>query len=233
MPAAGRGSRLGYDLPKILYPVAGRPVLRWLLDLLGPNCQVVKVVLSPHGKAPVDRYPGAYEVVIQEVPTGMGDAVKLALAGIATVNVVIVWGDQVALRRSSVDACMRLHAGPLQPDITCPTVFREKPYIHFDRNSADQISGMRQAREGDSMPATGESDTGFFCLKTDVLRQLLTERHIGRLTREANFLPVIPLAIRMGYTVLTPHIMILEETVGLNSKEDVIAIEAFLSSRDR
>ena len=162
----------------------------------------------------------------------MGDAVALALFGITTANVVIVWGDQVALRRSSVDACMRLHAGPQQPDITCPTVFRANPYIHFERDSADQISGMRQAREGDSMPEVGESDTGFFCFKTDVLRHLLEERHIGRLTGESNFLPIIPLAARNGFTVLTPHVMVLEETIGLNSKEDVAAIEAFVRSSD-
>ena len=32
VPAAGRGSRLGFDQPKILFPVAGRPILDWLLE---------------------------------------------------------------------------------------------------------------------------------------------------------------------------------------------------------
>jgi UDP-N-acetylglucosamine pyrophosphorylase len=37
IPAAGRGSRLGFHRPKILYPVAGRPILDWLLDFLVPT----------------------------------------------------------------------------------------------------------------------------------------------------------------------------------------------------
>ena len=240
IPAAGRGSRLGYDRPKILYPIAGRPVLDWLLNFLEPNCHKMVFVLSPDGRATVREelertIPSRYEIVIQEVPTGMGDAVELALDSVATRQVVVVWGDQAALRRSSVDACLRLHAGPLEADVTCPTVFRENPYIHFDRDSSGQICALRQAREGDPMPERGESDTGFFCFRAEVLRRLLTEQRripeqAGALTREFNLLPVIPLAAKLGLSVITPRLMTLEETVGVNSTRDAAIVEAFLQN---
>ncbi len=238
IPAAGRGSRLGSDRPKILYPVAGRLLIEWLLDFLEPNCSRFVFVLSPGGIAEVspelDRLiPGRYKIVVQEVPRGMGDAVELALPGVATPNVVIVWGDQVALRRSSVEACLRLHEGPLDPAVTCPTVFRRDPYIHFDRDPEGRISGLRQAREGDQMPKQGESDTGFFCFDTRTLRQLLggirrEARQEGRSTKEINFLPVIPFAAQRGLEVLTPAMMTLEETVGINCAADAAAVEGFL-----
>jgi bifunctional UDP-N-acetylglucosamine pyrophosphorylase / glucosamine-1-phosphate N-acetyltransferase len=238
IPAAGRGSRLGSDRPKILYPVAGRLLIEWLLDFLEPNCSRLVFVLSPAGVAEVrpelDRLiPGRYEIVVQDAPRGMGDAVELALPAVATPNVVIVWGDQVALRRSSVDACLRLHDGPIDPAVTCPTVFRRNPYIHFDRDAAGRISGLRQAREGDQMPDEGESDTGFFCFETPALRNLLGEIRRepgleGRSTREFNFLPVIPFAAQCGLEVLSPALMTLEETVGINSAADAAAVETFL-----
>jgi bifunctional UDP-N-acetylglucosamine pyrophosphorylase / glucosamine-1-phosphate N-acetyltransferase len=240
VPAAGRGSRLGYDRPKILYPIAGRPVLDWLLSFLEPNCHKMVFVLSPDGRTMVGEelervIPDRYEIVIQEVPTGMGDAVELALHSIATRHVVVVWGDQVALRRSSVDACLRLHAGPLGADVTCPTVFRENPYIHFDRDSSGRICALRQAREGDSMPERGESDTGFFCFRTEALRDLLGQQRrnpeqTGALTQEFNLLPVIPLAAKLGLSVITPRLMTLEETVGVNSTGDAAVVEAFLQN---
>src|SRR5581483_2854673 len=154
VPAAGRGSRLGFHRPKILFPVAGRLILDWLLDFLGPNCSQVIAVLSPDGNADVrsemgQRIPGRFEIAIQTDPTGMGDAVRLALPHVRTPNVLIVWGDQVALRRSNVEACMRVHEGRLQPDLTFPTVIRDKPYIHFERDASGAIVGLRQAREGD------------------------------------------------------------------------------------
>ena len=238
IPAAGRASRLAFDQPKILYPVAGRTILEWLLDFVAPNCSRVVIVLSPGGRAAVEPelerlLPGRFETVIQEVPLGMGDAVHAALPAVHTPRVALIWGDQVALRRASVEACLRLHAGRLAPALTCPTVVRAHPYIHFDRDDAGTISGLRQAREGDVMPERGESDTGFFCFQTAALRELVaasladpSER--GRSTRELNLLPVIPLAARRGLTVLTPHLMTLEETVGINSAADAQLVESYL-----
>jgi bifunctional N-acetylglucosamine-1-phosphate-uridyltransferase/glucosamine-1-phosphate-acetyltransferase GlmU-like protein len=81
------------------------------------------------------RIPGRYKIVVQNTPTGMGDAVAVALPALRTPQVAIVWGDQVALRRQSVEACLRLQQGPLAPDLTCPTVMRDRPYIHFERDS--------------------------------------------------------------------------------------------------
>jgi HAD superfamily hydrolase (TIGR01509 family) len=239
IPAAGRGTRLGFARAKILYPLGGRLILDWLLDFLVPNCASLVFVLSPEGAAEVvaaleQRIPGRFRVAIQETPTGMGDAVALALPEARTPHVAVVWGDQVALRRESVEACMRLHQGPLQPEVTCPTVMRASPYIHFYRDTAGRLAGLRQAREGDAMPEIGESDTGFFCFETAALRRMLDGLRaesgaLGRTTREFNLLPAIPLAAEHG-VVLTPRLMRLEETVGINTSQDAAAVEAFLGS---
>ena len=236
IPAAGKGSRLGFERPKILYPVCGRMIVEWLLDLFLPHCASIVFVLSPGGQEEVGRelerlIPGRYRIAIQEVPTGMGDAVGIALAEVRTPQVAIVWGDQVALRSESVEGCMRLQQGPLAPDLTCPTVMRANPYIHVERDAEDQIVGLLQKREGDEMPVEGESDTGFFCFRAEALRRLLgelrqTSAH-GSSTGEFNFLPVIPLAARRG-VVITPRLMTLEETVGVNSAADAAMVEPFL-----
>lgn len=244
IPAAGRGSRLGFHRPKILFPVAGRPILDWLLDFLEPACSALIFVVSPEGAPEIDaeldhRIPGRFEIVIQETPTGMGDAVALALPSVRTPNVAVVWGDQVALRRDSVDTCLALHSGPLQPDVTCPTVLRPDPYIHFERSAEGRLTGLRQAREGDRMPSTGESDTGFFCFRPGRLAELLdamraTGASTGGGTREYNLLPVIPRAARDdgGARVLTPRHMSVEETVGVNSPADATLVEEFLRRLD-
>jgi bifunctional N-acetylglucosamine-1-phosphate-uridyltransferase/glucosamine-1-phosphate-acetyltransferase GlmU-like protein len=108
---------------------------------------------------------------------------------------------------------------------------RDHPYIHFERDAQGRITALLQAREGDAMPARGESDTGFFCFRTPVLIRLLSElrnvRAKGRGTGEFNFLPVIPLAARDGM-ILTPRLMSVEETVGVNSSGDAAGLEEFL-----
>jgi bifunctional N-acetylglucosamine-1-phosphate-uridyltransferase/glucosamine-1-phosphate-acetyltransferase GlmU-like protein len=85
------------------------------------------------------------------------------------------------------------------------------------------------------MPGTGESDSGFFCFETAALRRLLDRLRaenggMGTATREFNMLPVIPLAAQRE-VVLTPRMMRLEETVGVNTRDDAAAVEAFLGAR--
>jgi HAD superfamily hydrolase (TIGR01509 family) len=243
IPAAGRGSRLGFHRPKILFPVAGRLILDWLLDFLEPNCASLIFVVSPEGASEIVselelRIPGRFEVVLQHNPTGMGAAVGLALPSVRTPHAAIVWGDQVALCRDSVETCLALHEGPLSPDITCPTVLRAKPYIHFERDSQGRITALRQAREGDAMPETGESDTGFFCFRAERLSELLQAMRadgagLGGSTREFNMLPVVPRAALADDTcVLTPRHMRIEETVGINSAGDATQVEEFLRRFD-
>jgi bifunctional UDP-N-acetylglucosamine pyrophosphorylase/glucosamine-1-phosphate N-acetyltransferase len=236
--AAGKGSRLGFSHPKILFPVAGGPILEWLLDLLLPSCRTAVFVLSPDGRDEVEPElerlaPGRYRIAIQPFPTGMGDAVEIGAAQVVTRHTVVLWGDQVALRPASVEAVLRLHQGPRSPDLTVPTVFRQSPYIHFERDDAGRIANLLQAREGDAMPEYGESDTGLFCFRTEVLRRLLVELRAGGAatgagTAEFNLLPIIPFAARNAHYVLAAHLMDVEETVGINSAADAARAESFL-----
>lgn len=236
--AAGRGSRLGFDLPKILFPVAGRTILDWLLDLLLPCCSTAIFVLSPDGRRHVEpelerRAPGRYRIAIQENPTGMGDAIAIGLEQVTAPFAAVIWGDQVAIRPASINAILRLHQGMIEPAMTIPTVLRPDPYIHFERDAAGRICGLLQAREGDALPALGESDAGFFCFRADTLRDLLArmrrdESVFGARTGEFNLLPVIPYAAAAGLGVLTPQLMEIEETVGINSPADAARIEPYL-----
>jgi bifunctional UDP-N-acetylglucosamine pyrophosphorylase/glucosamine-1-phosphate N-acetyltransferase len=238
IPAAGRGTRLGFDKPKILYPVAGKMILEWLLDLFLPLCSSVVLVVAPDGRNAIEAElqrlaRGRYRIAVQDAPTGMGDAVGIGLGLAVTKHVAVVWGDQVALRKSSVEGAMRLHEGPLSPAITVPTVWRPDPYIHFPRDASGEICGLLQAREGDSMPAEGESDTGFFCFDARQLRDLLSGLRssrdaVGRRTGELNLLPLIPRAARAGRGVATPQLVTLEETVGVNSAADALQVEGYL-----
>jgi bifunctional N-acetylglucosamine-1-phosphate-uridyltransferase/glucosamine-1-phosphate-acetyltransferase GlmU-like protein len=211
------------------------------LELLLPFCAEIVLVLSPEGREIVESElphltPRKLRVTVQMSPTGMGDAVAAGMANVRTSHVVVLWGDQVAIRKASVEAALRLHEGPLEPEITCPTVFRSDPYIHFERDAFGLLCHVLQAREGDSMPEHGESDTGMFCFQTAVLLRLLREwrsnaRTVGARTQEFNLLPLIPLAARALRPVLTPHIMSVEETLGINTQTDAMVVETLLARR--
>lgn len=237
IPAAGRGSRLGFEQPKILFPIAGATILEWLADLLKPLCARFVLVLSPSGAAPVEEAasrlaPGRVAIAVQPEPRGMADAIRCGLAQVETRHTLIVWGDQVALRPDSLEFLMRLHQGIAQPAAVCPTLWRDRPYIHFERSESGRVSRVLQAREGDSMPERGESDSGVFLFRTEALRRYLPRlcesgECIGTKTGELNFLPIFPLLDRL----ITAPIMTEAESVGVNSPSDAAYLERQLLGR--
>jgi bifunctional N-acetylglucosamine-1-phosphate-uridyltransferase/glucosamine-1-phosphate-acetyltransferase GlmU-like protein len=240
--AAGRGTRLGFDKPKILFPVGGRTILDYLIRLFSPFCSEFVFVLSPEGspivKPEIEALTGrTARIAIQSAPRGMGDAVASGVAQVDTPNVVVVWGDQLALRPSSVEFCMRLLQGPEQPAAVCPTLIRNRPYIHFERDNQGTIVRVLQQREGDQMPAEGESDAGVFFFETSALKESLnvltvSSEAIGRETGEINFLPIFPLMDRTSRKLFTSRIMSEIESVGVNSPDDAAYLEERIASSD-
>jgi bifunctional N-acetylglucosamine-1-phosphate-uridyltransferase/glucosamine-1-phosphate-acetyltransferase GlmU-like protein len=240
IPAAGRGSRLAFDKPKILFPVGGAMILERLARLLSPLCAEFVFVLSPSGVPLVEPelqriLPQRYRLAIQSSPWGMGHAVSCGLPEVRTPYVLILWGDQFALKSSSLVFCMRLLQGCVEADAVCPTVMRDQPYIHFERAQSGVISRILQQREDDALPAKGESDSGVFFFRTAALRTYMTalERDpqaIGRVTGERNFLPIFPLIDIEPGRLITPRIMSEAESVGVNTRADAEYLTARIGS---
>jgi bifunctional UDP-N-acetylglucosamine pyrophosphorylase/glucosamine-1-phosphate N-acetyltransferase len=241
VPAAGRGSRLGYPFPKILYPIANKPILEWLLDQFSNLCEKFVFILSPEGKKHVqphlERLLGVnFEIAIQESPLGMGDAIVKGLYTVDTPYSAAVWGDQVSLRRSTIVTGLKTLEGHQHCLLALPTILRQDPYIHFSRDSKNIITRVLQAREGDKMPAVGESDCGLFFFRTKEILQAL-ERYkdswelLGLVTKELNFLPIIPLLGDTPESVISLRIIELQETIGINTREEAAIVEEYLNGR--
>ena len=245
IPAAGIGSRLGYNLPKILYPLLGRPLLSWLLDLFLPIADTVVLVLSPAGKSLVEdelRQNSAishHKIVIkvQQQPSGMADAVLLCEDVASTPNVALVWGDQVLLRHQTVNACACLHQQSDSIHLTLPTLLKHDPYIHFVRDDQLHMVGVLQAREGEISVSRGENDCGLFMFNSARLFEVLKDARqhglgVGDDTGEFNLLPLLPLFEKVGSDfVVTLRITDPDEALGINTPEEAEYAGQILESR--
>jgi bifunctional N-acetylglucosamine-1-phosphate-uridyltransferase/glucosamine-1-phosphate-acetyltransferase GlmU-like protein len=232
--AAGRGTRLGFHLPKVLYPIEGRPLLEWIGARLAGLAGSLVLVLSPDGEqsfrqAPV-ALPMPMSIAVQNEPTGMADAI-LAVEQIVTANptletLIVIWGDQIGVQRETIEQALAVHARhPLQPAVTIPFARVDAPYVHYEFDAAGRLLSVLQRREGDALPSAGLADCGCFVIAPRVifpaLRRLRTAGLLrGRFSREENFVQALPFLAReapvvgvMGATVA--------DTIGLNSVADL------------
>ena len=242
IPAAGRGSRLGFDHPKILLPILGRPVLDWLVDLLEPWCERFVFVVSPSGRGKVeplvlDRLGRRATVVIQEQPTGMGDAVLLAEPVVASPHCCAIWGDQILLSSETVRTCLAVHQSQPGTGLTMPTVIKQHPYIHFVRDAADRIVAVQQAREGEIDVPFGENDCGFFAFDRQRLFECLRavkrrQSSLGKVTKEFNLLQVIPQIQEAAKITRTIRIDDESETQGINTRDEAETASRILRFRN-
>lgn len=242
IPAAGKGVRLNYDKPKILFPLAGKLILDWIVELLNPFCSKFVFILSPAGAKEVEpilkkNLPGRYKVAIQEVPNGMGDAILKAKKYLDTRYSLIIWGDQAGLKNETVRRSIIAHEYRVNALMTCPTLVVEKPYIHFQRDRDGKVIKILQAREEPHMPEKGENDCGLFLFSTKSLfDELLKSKDEidlkGFKTREFNFLPVFPRFDKEIGNLACLHIISMEETIGVNDINDAKMLSEILKKRN-
>jgi bifunctional UDP-N-acetylglucosamine pyrophosphorylase/glucosamine-1-phosphate N-acetyltransferase len=238
IPAAGRGSRLRADIPKVLFPVNGRPMVDYLLDRYAPFVDRFVLVVHPEAAEAIRAYcaarPERIEYAFQPSPTGMLDAIMIPhriVRGFGPGDVWITWCDQVAVRAGTAAALAEWARREPEAAASLPTLVRPEPYIHFERDAAGTICRVLHRREGDTMPAEGEGDLGLFRLSANgyfrLLPEFAREAVVSPVTRERNFLPFLAwLAGRAPVRTFTGATEI--ESVGINSPDDLRRIEAYL-----
>jgi len=232
VPAAGRGSRLSLDVPKILAPV-GEGVTVWsvLRARLLSVVDRVHVVLSPHGLGAFDEVLGSdpdrgrITTSVQEVPLGMGDAVFGSMGSwVSAQTILVVWGDQIHVSRATLCDALSLHGGRPRR-IVLPVVSVERPYVEYRFGPDDSIIAILESREGDACAPGGLSDVGTFALSTESLdaewRAYESTARKGSRTGEINFLPFIRFLSVREWQVRRVPVLDPKEARGINTPEDL------------
>ncbi len=117
MLAAGLGTRMKSDLPKVLHPLAGRPMIMHLLDTLAALAPERVIVVIGDGMDSVASAVAPHPTVVQSPRAGTGHAVMAAREALADFegDVLIVYGDTPLITLPTLErmlAARRTNADP-------------------------------------------------------------------------------------------------------------------------
>jgi bifunctional UDP-N-acetylglucosamine pyrophosphorylase / glucosamine-1-phosphate N-acetyltransferase len=236
--AAGRGTRMKSDTPKLLHQACGRPVLDWTLRAiseLGPARTVV--VVPPDGDDLRAMLPEGVEAVTQERPLGTGDAARSArrvLAGFEG-DILVMNGDHPLTDPASLRelAAERSAAGAAAGVLT----FTRTATIgaDFGRIVRDAAGGVERIVElRDTTPAERaltEVNTGIYLFRSDLLWPALERLDTANDQGELYLTDAVGLLVSDGHPVVGhPHA---DPTValGINTRADLAAASALLRDR--
>lgn len=226
------------EIPKVLYPVKGRPMIDYLFALYGALVDRFLLILHPDVVEAVKQHcaakPLTVEYYIQESPTGMLDAILIPrdrVRKLAPRHIWITWCDQIGVRAGTIQKLAALTEQHPDAPLVFPTIHRENPYIHFARDEENRITNVLHRREGDDMPEIGEGDLGLFALTyAGYMNDLIAfsgQLQTGSRTRERNFLPFIPWINRTA-EVITFSGEHESESIGINDAADLKLLEGIL-----
>jgi len=175
--AAGKGTRLGFDKSKVLYPFCGRTALEIMYAKVQPFSDRIIVVPSSDGEKEICAHlkeknlPA--EIMVDTQPYGTGGSAAVTLENIKDFETVaIVWGAQIGLPQQALRNLIFLHQKH-NACLSLPTKIRKNPYIHLERNEIGVIQNVLRKRWNNEMPLYGENEGGFFVFNGGVLRKIL------------------------------------------------------------
>ena len=174
--AAGAGTRMRSALPKVLHPLAGRPLLAHVLDSAASlQPRKVHVVIGEQSDEVKARFASRSDIswVLQEPRRGSGDAVAHALPGIDDdATVLVLLGDVPLMRTHTLADCVsRADSG-----IALVTVDLEHPrgFGRILRDDAGRIvSIVEELDASDAEKAITEVNTGVLAAPKTVLASLV------------------------------------------------------------
>lgn len=155
--AAGKGTRMKSELPKVLFPVLGRPMIHWVLDALETVGFGKKIVVVGYREDLVrqelqDR-PGV-EFVLQAEQLGTGHAAQMCvpqLKSLGDAPVLIVAGDSPLVQSSSLRELLRIFS---DDNYSCllGTLLKDNPFglgriVRDDSGNFARIVEQKDASE--------------------------------------------------------------------------------------
>lgn len=234
--AAGQGTRMKSSLPKVLHPIAGRPLIWHAMQAISQSTTEKPIVVVGHGAEEVTKYLGdSAQTVLQEPQLGTGHAVMQAedlLRG-KTDLVVVCYSDMPLLRGETLQALVETQKKNKGP-ISMLTVHADDPrgfgrIIRKTDGTVDAI--VEEYVATPEQLQVKELNVGGYCFDANWLWDALHRIPKNSKKGEYYLTDTVELASHAGLPVQATVMDDVEETIGINTRIHLADAEAAMRRR--
>jgi bifunctional UDP-N-acetylglucosamine pyrophosphorylase/glucosamine-1-phosphate N-acetyltransferase len=224
--AAGKGTRMHSDKPKVLHSLAGFPLLQHVMDtaaLLSPH---KTCVVYGHGGEIVPKTMQQYAAsfVIQEPQLGTGHAVQQAMPELEDRSTtLILYGDVPLIQSSTLQQLLKA-----QDTLSLLTLRLENPtgYGRIVRDKLGSVNSIVEQKDATvEQCEINEVNTGILAAPTQLLRQWLAKLGNNNAQGEYYLTDIVAMAVAQGIEVSTTQPAHSWEVMGINSKVQLAELE--------
>ncbi len=234
--AAGQGTRMKSNVPKVLHPVAGKPMIAYAVDAVRALGSERTVVVIGHG---ADRVRAAIGDTVmyaeQAEQRGTGHAVLQArelLSGRAD-TVLVTYGDMPLLRTETLKQLAERHAAA-NPTITMLTVRADDPmgFGRILRDADGRVVGIVEASVATpEQLAIRELNCGVYAFASDWLWEHLPRLAPNGDKQEYFLTDLIALAVAEDCRIEAITLQDVSEVVGINTRAHLATAEKLMRER--
>jgi len=225
--AAGMGKRMQSDLPKVLHPLAGKPLLVHVLDAARTLSPSRLCVIYGHGG---DQVPATFKApdlafALQAPQLGTGHAVMQALPHLdEQAPTLILFGD---VPLTSAASMRRLLDVAGQDKLAILTVKLDQPtgYGRIVRKDGTIVRIVEQKDASEAERAIHEVNTGIMVVPTARLKVWLAALSNHNAQQEYYLTDIVAKAVAEGVPIISAQPDAVWETLGVNSKVQLAELE--------
>ncbi len=232
--AAGQGTRMKSQLPKVLHKIGGKPMVEHLVDLaVDLNVEAPIMIYGHQGEKLQDALANHNITwVCQKEQLGTGHAVLQAVPHLHDdVIYFILVGDAPLIRKDTLSVLSKTAE---KSGIAVLTVCLDNPfgYGRIVRHSDGHVEKIVEQKDAtDSEQMITEINSGVFAIRGDLLKMLLPKIGNDNVQNEYYLTDIVSLANENGHPVAVHMIDDMGEVLGCNNKIQLATLERIYQRR--
>jgi len=235
--AAGKGTRMKSEIPKVLHEVFFSPMIHHVLDVLQPISLGKTIVVTGHQRKLVEESLRGYALsfVHQSQQLGTGHAVLACMDELRAHNgpVLILCGDTPLIREKTLRDILRVHVETASV-LTVMTTNVPEPSNYGRIVSDEQGNIVRIVEEKDANPVQKkirEINAGIYCVDAKFLIGALQKVGTDNMQGEIYLTDIVAIATGEGIHVHKFCCADSEEILGVNSRRELSQAHSVLQRR--